>query len=527
MAAVTIGEVSLPVASAELTLSVGAGPLLRLQPSSGHRVPDELHRTLFGALERGTFTWGEEELTFRFLAAHPGRDGGYEITGLVLPEELLDWFDTHEMAADGRSMLVYQRQQTDNDGWSFLRRVLGDRFEEPLFSTELEPWLPVGTTILRPTGWTNLAHLRRVIGLVGGLPGATCSWCAFNTEGGDEPLRFVSASAEPLPLDDKWRLLAASRSGVPHQLSHNGGERYEIRRRFPPLQVAEAAAILVELACSGRRAMVESCADVSITGQLPHMPMPVQLRDTTFLCERAVYRFSAGSTLAKESEAPTLDVQLFLSGLPTHGWGDVIRHTALGLFGSWDEPSGKTRLRIKSDAQNWTLMGDGGSDDAGGSTEREAAALGMALVCESVTPFAARGDFSGFYVKHQVDDQLVVDIADLAVPRSRGGLQVYAEKLEGPELTLNARTIVQSGVSNQAKLNVTATLVDGESGVVEVYAEEHVKLKDRVTVVDAGTTAAHDLLVKGETEIEKDTKIGGELEVDGNTKIKGTCDVGS
>jgi hypothetical protein len=488
--------------------------------------PLAMRQEWFGEEQRGTFTWGERELSFRFLAAHEGQNGAFEVGGLVLPDELLTWFQTTQKSEDGRPMLVYQRQQTDSSGWSFLRRALGDRFEEPLYSGELEDWLGVGTTLLRPSGWKNLAHVRRVVGLLGGLPGATCSWCAFCTEAGDEPLRFVSAEAEPWPLDTAWRLVPGAGNGVPHELADLPGHSYEVRRRFTTLDLAKASGLITELAVSGRRANLESLGCEDVVSQLPHMPMPVSLRDTAYLCERAVFRFSSPHSVLASEVAPVLDVQLFLRGLPTRAWGNTLQHRARGTFASWDEPSGKTRLRLASEEQSWALMGDGGEDDAGQATDREAPAPGLGLVTESVTPYAARGEFSGFYVKHQVKDSLVVELSDLSVPRTLGGLQVYAEQFETPELTLNSRTIVVTTVGNTSELNVTGVKYDGDAGTVEVYAEEKVRIKERITVVEESSTFEHNAVVTGTAEVKKDTKLGANLEVKGDLEVGGKADVG-
>jgi hypothetical protein len=520
------GGEELPVAAVELTLAMGTGPLLRLQPLNGRLVPPELRQEQFGAHRRGKLLWAEQELDFRFLAANESTLGAHEIHGLVLSEDLLGWFQTTLNAEDPRPMLVYQRQQTDSRGWSFLRRVLGDRFEEPTFSSELENWFDAGICVLRPNGWKHLAHIRRVVELLGGLPGAICGWCAFATTKDDEPLRFISAEVEPLALDNDWRLATYDGSRVPHELGDTVGESYRVHRRFAAIEPKQAAALIAQLAQSGRRSSLEAAIDVTLAGQLPHMPMPVRLRDTDYLCERATFRVSSPFTLLAPKTLPTLDVELSLRGLPTRRWGNPIQHRGVGYFSKWEE-SIKTRVRLKSTDQTWVMMGDDGADDEGGETDREATAAGMTLVTESVTPYAARGEYAGFYVQHQVDDALVVELADLSVPRTHGGLQEFNEQFEKPELTLNSRTIVVTGVAKTAELNVTGVRFDGDAGTVEIYAEEKVRIKEKITIVEAKTSFEHDVGITGTANVKKDTQLGANLKVEGDVKVKGKTDVGS
>jgi hypothetical protein len=520
------GGEELPVAMVELTLAMDSGPLFRIQPLSGPLVPRELRQEQFGAHRRGLLKWQEKELDFRFIAAHEGELGQFEIHGLGMSEDLLGWLQTTLHSEDGRPMLVYQRQQTDSRGWSFLRRVLGDRFEEPLFAADLETWFDPGVCVLRPSGWKHLAHIRRVVELLGGLPGAICGWCAFATAKDDEPLRFISAEVEPLVLDTSWRLVPNHRGRVPHEMGDTVGESYQIRRRFTSLDPKQAALLIAQLAQSGRRSSLEESVDAVLASQLPHMPMPVRLRDTDYFCERATFRVSSPFTLHKVNALPVLDVELSLRGLPTRHWGNVITHRSGGAFSKWDD-SNSNRVRLKSTDQSWMLMGDDGSDDDGDATDREASAFGMSLVTESVTPYAARGEYAGFYVKHQPKDMLVVEIADLAVPRTHGGLQEFNDNLETPELTLNSRSVVVTGVAKTAKLNVTGVRFDGDAGSVEIFAEEKVRIKERITVVAGQSSFDQNIKVSGEAEVKKDVKFCKNLEVEGDTKVKGKTDVGT
>jgi hypothetical protein len=521
-------EPPFPVGSVELTLAMNSGPLLRLQPLKGYTLTRELRQEKFGSKCRGQFEWQGKKLDFRFLGAHQSAQGQFEIHGLVMTEALLTWFETRLKAQDRRPMLAYQRQvvgTVDSSPWSFLRRVLGDKFAEPTFSPELEAWLGPGVCVMRPAGWTNLAHVHRVVGLLGGLPGATCGWCAFDTEKpeSDEPLRFVASEMEPMTLDASWRLDATERGRVPLELADTEGESYLLKRRIANVDAKSGALMIERLARTGRRLSLEDALPVAIKS-LPHMPMPVRVRDTVYLCERATFRLHAPSSLVSSTWLPALDVELSLRGLPTRTWGNVIRHQGTGQFSKWEE-SNKTRLRLASENESWVMMGDGGSED-GGKTAREDNAPAKTLVTESVTPYAARGENAGFYVKHQEKDVLVVEMSDLSVPRTHGGLQELNDNLEGPELTLNSRTIVVTGVAKTAKLNITGMRINGDDGLVEVFAEEKVRIKEKITVVADSTTLDHNVTINGTAHVKKDTSLGAKLTVEGDTKIKGKTDVG-
>jgi|GEM_PF-3257417 len=529
-AVLAIGGSEAPVAAVELRLGLASGPLLALQFQVGHGLSDEQRWALDGRAERGVLSWEQKELSFRYLSSRRLPDGRLELYGLVLSDELLGWFATPVTSEDARPLLVYQRQHTDTDGWAFVSRVLGLKFEKPTFATELDQWFAEGACVLRPSGWDNLSHVKRVVQLLGAAPGGSCSWSAFSAD--DRPLRLVATDVEALVLDEGWRLSPMADNYLPHDLVLHANAPNQIHRRLGPLQAADAATVLCELCCSGSRASINGAGEAGITSQLPHMPMPIVFRDSSLLCTAAVFRFSSPQTLSAEEQEASIVVELTLAPRPSRSMAPPLSWSALGLFNKWDEPSEKMRVRLKSTDQTWVLMGDGGSDDDGAETDPEAPAAGLALLCESVTPYAARDDFSGFYVQHQAKDQLVVELADFTVPRTQGGLQVFVEGFENAEVTLNSRTISMTGVANTADTNVTGMLLDGDSGTYEVFAEEEVRIKERISVVDGQSTFKHELEVakdarlKGKLEVVKDTLLKAKLEVEGDAKIKGKLDVG-
>ena len=167
-------------------------------------------------------------------------------------------------------------------------------------------------------------------------------------------------------------------------------------------------------------------------------------------------------------------------------------------------------------------MGDADSSDV------ETADPEKGLICDAVTPFASRDNCSGFYVSHRAEDQLLVQLCDGEVPRMVGMKQVFAEGLEDVDLVLNSTTVSISGLSNDRELATADGLaVDGGAGTVEVFADTHVLLKQKVTVTDENTKADHSLTVTGAAQIDGDTQIGGKTEITGATTIAETLEVGS
>jgi hypothetical protein len=105
--------------------------------------------------------------------------------------------------------------------------------------------------------------------------------------------------------------------------------------------------------------------------------------------------------------------------------------------------------------------------------------------------------------------------------------QVYAQGLEGVDLVLNSTTVSISGLTNDRDLATADGLaVDGAAGTVDIFADEHVTLKQKVTVTDEDTRADHSLTVTKSAQIGGDTKIGGKAEIKGATKISETLEVG-
>lgn len=196
-----------------------------------------------------------------------------------------------------------------------------------------------------------------------------------------------------------------------------------------------------------------------------------------------------------------------------------------GAFVEWDEASKKQRIALKTPDEQWLMMGDGGKQ--GNESDVETPDAQKPLICDALTPYAARAEFAGFYVSHKQDDPLVFQIRDGEVPHMIGMKQQCYDGLEEVDLVLNSKTVSISGLGTDAPIaTADGIAVDGQAGTVEVFAEKEVAIKKKITITDDASNFDHNLQVSKSAEISGDTKIVGKVEIESETKIAKTLDVG-
>ena len=57
--------------------------------------------------------------------------------------------------------------------------------------------------------------------------------------------------------------------------------------------------------------------------------------------------------------------------------------------------------------------------------------------------------------------------------------------------------------------------ISGSGGSVDVYAQKHITLKQRITVTAGETQLAHDVALTGSLAVGVDAKVAGKLDVGG------------
>ena len=519
MASVTLNEQSSPFDGVHLRISAGAGPVLELALPANHPWKLEDGGVVAALLgTRGELSWAGQTLSFRVTGFRATPGGADQVVGIVLSDEVLDWFEQRRSDTSATHTLVYQRQESDANGWAFLRRVLGDKFAVPHGAEALDAWLPVGTCFLRPAGCDNLVHQTRILGLLSDTATQPWGWCAFDAESSEEPLRLLGLDAPVFELDSGWSPSDLSEMFLPHRALGPSPPPTKLRRAFGTLSFSEAAEVLRELTRSG----LEGAVAGLFTGseQMLCLPGQVGLGGITALCPTISYHFDMRSHVDERKVA--LHSELRVEPLPGVPALSPRRFSTEGTFAEWTEASEKQRLLVQPPDERWQLMGDGDSPDV------ETADPNKGLVCEAVTPFASRNGCAGFYVSHQEGDPMLLELTDGQVPRMIGMRQVYSEGLESVNLVLNSETVSVSGLAQDADLaTADGIAVDGSAGTVEVFAGQHVRLKQKVTVTDENTKLEHNELVTGSAQIGGDTKIGGKTDIEGDTTIAATLEVGT
>ncbi len=520
MAEVELNGTTAPVDAIDLTLAESAGPIIELSLPANHPWKLEDSNVVMGLLgARAEIKWDEQVLSVRVTGFRSTTGGRDTLVGIVLPDEVLDWFERRRTDDAAVQTLIYQRQEADANGWAFVRRVLGDLFAIPHGAEALDDALPVGTCILRAAGCDNLAHLQRVLGLLATLPTRAWGWCAFDTEPGEEPMRLLGLDTPVMNLDEGWSPGDLSNMHLPHRAA--GNAHGNLSRKFGKLEAPVAATLLRQLSRMG----IDEAADglIEEADQLPCLPRQIGVGGITALCYRLKYTFDFRQN-AVDKEDPMVNFSAELDFRPLPGTpGLAARSVTLkGFFSAWDEASEKSRIQLLPQGDPWRLMGDGDSPDV------ETPDSEKPLVSISVSPFVSRGNFAGFYVAHQVDDPMILQVRDAEIPNMIGMQQTFAEGLEGVELVINAPTVSISGLEKSVDLaTADGVAVDGAAGTVEVFANQHVRLKQKVTTTDESTVMDHSAKVTGHCEVDGDTKIGGKTDIEGDTTIAATLEVGT
>jgi hypothetical protein len=519
LATVTLSDTTTSFEGLRLRISAGAGPTIEVSLPVNHpwKREDRLDvATLLG--KRAELSWEQQQVSFRVTGFRSSPGGSDLMLGIVLSDETLNWMEMRRTETGQTSMLVYQRDANDANGWSFLLRVLGSKFATPHGSERLDTALPVGTCFVRPAGCDNLVHQERILGLLRNSPTQPWGWCAVDAQDGTQPMRLLGLDSPIVELDKGWSPADESEVFLPHRALGPSAPMAKLRRTFEKLTHAQAALVVREVTSKG---LVTALDPKAFEGakDVVCLPCQVAVGGSVALCPTISFSFDMRSHI--EEQEVELSTELNLRPLPTTPAVSPARFTTEGTFKEWDSDSKETRVVVMPPDPTWQMMAGAKSSDV------ETADPDRGLVCESVTPFGGRDNRAGFYVSHKADDPVLVEVLDGHEPRMVGMRQVLAKGLESVDLVLNSETVSISGLAKDADLaTADGVAVDGSGGTVEVFAAQHVALKQKVTVTDESTQMDHNASVKKVMSVGGDTTIGGKTEIKGDTVIKATLEVG-
>lgn len=518
MATVTLNGTTSTFEGLHLRISAGAGPTIEVSLPVNHpwKVEDGVDVSSFLG-KRGELEWEAQKISFRVTGFRATPGGSDLVLGIVLSDETLDWLEMRRTDTAATAMLVYQRQEDDANGWSFLRRVLGGKFAAPHGKDDLDERFPVGTCFLRAAGCDNLVHQERILGLLRNSPTQPWGWCAVDAESSAEPLRLLGLDAPVIELDAGWSPADQTQVFLPHRALGPNAPLTKLGRTYEKLTYSQAATVVREVT---RKGLETALPDVFAgSDQLVCLPCQVAVGGITALCPVITFSFDMRSHL--EQQAVELSSELTLRPLPTTPALSPMRFTTEGRFKEWTQDSQETRVLVMPPDAKWQMMGGAKSKDV------ETADSEKGLVCESVTPFASRGEWAGFYVSHKGDDTVLIEILDGQEPRMVGMRQVLVKGLETVDLVLNSETVSISGLSKDSDIaTADGVAVDGSAGTVDVFAGNHITLKQKITVTDDNTVMDHSAKVNKALTVGGDTVIGGKTDITGATTIAETLEVG-
>lgn len=513
MAEVSVGSWRHRVARVEVLLRPGSGPVVRLvlpKPDEGADSSEPLYEAL-GTGVRGRLSWRGSPLEFVFLGYRPYSrlDLAPEeaaIVGLVLREDVLDWFESGP-SPESASLrdLVYQRGPGSQDGsaWAVFDRMLGpDICRRPMGLQGLDASFPEGACFVRPPERKNIEHLNHCVALLAETTVRARGWAAFDDP--KSPVRIVGLEADPFVLDASWRLRGGSHFVHAHPLAPRvaAAPPAYLVRRWGELDHAKVADLLVLATQSGLPDTLGKGV-VGEPNQLPYCPGPAKIGDLS--CYIEAIRYSCD--VLDEGVPCTLMAEVSF-GFPPIPQTQAAQFESEALFGEWasegDLAGKRVALRPVGQGASWVVMDD-----------LKTQARDQKLFARPLTPYAARGEFGGFYVAYQPDDPLLVRVREGGIPLALGGLQVFSDNLEIAELTLNSASVHLSGRERTgAQEDADGVQVDGDSEEVRVIAGQKVDVKQgKMVVTEETTTLTHDLAVEGAAVVQKKVELKATLDV--------------
>jgi len=472
-----------PIFGIALRLAINSGPILSLALGTSHP-----QTSLSLNAPTAEIEWENgSRLAFQVI----GFDSGFgqlghgtplrsslQLIGLVLSEEVSDWFANRPYLETERHLLVYQRQPSMTDE-GFLQMLFNNKLG-PLSDEQFAKGIfPPFACVVRPTSLNNFTFLQQVVSFIPHIAG----WSAFNHI--NQPLSLITTENEqPLILNQEW--IAQKPVILPNYLT-DLAQRLKIKRRF---EVNNFSRLLVEYLTQesdqGMADMIEAVVKED-RKQLILVPGLVKYYDQQLFCRAVEYAYEYPEGENGDGNI-MIDAIAELTPLDSHSSQSWPTHRITGNFEAWLED--RAEYLNFSSSGDWIAMNDKGEPDENRS-----------LVAQAVMPTVPSENHEGIYVRHQPGEPQTILLLPGGIPIALGGVQQKNDAFEAADMDIliNAK--------NLSFISSTKETAPDKAEGVEIK-------ESQIAIRGAGFKVMDEMVVEA-----------GKVNITGNTKIEGNLDV--
>jgi hypothetical protein len=456
---VTVKEKKYFVSSVSVVLKLNSGSLIHLRLaekldgtesklSNEETFKQEFFQDICKEAE-GSFEWGGQTIKFILVGYNSSEARTFELVGLVVKKDVIDWFNENNFKDKKQDYFIYQKSNGGNS-WPWLNKVLGEKFEQPNldFVDKIKFLFPDNACIWRYRDSNNFHFLNRTIAFASRHLPEVQGWCAFDA---DKPLRLIlfeeKKQDNSIPkLDSTWN---PSHLFLPNRYSWNRWlDRSCTLSRDLSINTGQEIALIKQLVSDGSNGE-DGQKGKNFQAQNPtrllFTPGTINIGDRNIFCHTVSYEFKLPAFEEKESPSVTMKIEM---DYPEQQIGDneVVSLRLFGKFQKWDkEKDEETKIKIAPpDLNNWGIIDEKNQSLKSGDD--------AVLYTQILSPTYSDKKYSGIYIKHEKDDEMIVDIHPCGIPLVLGSVQKYRPELEKADITLCGEKLAISVSSHSQNL---------------------------------------------------------------------------
>ena len=461
---VKVKEKEYSVSNISVVLKVNSGSLIHLRLSekldgTEHKLSNEeaFKQEFFQDICReaeGSFQWGGTTLKFILVGSNSSESGTFELVGLVVKKDLIEWFNQNNFKDNKQDYLIYQKTKGKNS-WDFLEKAIGNKFQKPNqdFVERLKLLFPENGCIWRYKDSNNFHFLNRAIAFASRHLPEVQGWCAFNA---DKPLRLIlfeeKKQDRTIPkLDSTWNAFDLF---LPNRYSWNRWlDRSCTLSRDLDIKPGQEIALIEQLVSHGSNE--DEQKGLSFQGQNPtrllFIPGTINIGDKNIFCHTVSYEFKLP---AFDTESPSATMKIEVD-YPERQIGDneIVSLRLPGKFKEWHQKKdGETEIKIvASDLKNWGIIDEGNQSLKSGDD--------AVLSTQILSPTYSDKKYSGIYIKHEKGDEMILDIHPCSIPLVLGSVQKYRKELEQADVTLSGKKLAISVSGHHQSLDKSEAII--------------------------------------------------------------------
>ena len=367
---VVVKEVKRFVTEFSVVLTLNSSPLIYLgltdkldstvnKSSNAETLKQEFLPHIYQEQE-GSFQWQGTTLKFLCVGYNSFKATTFELVGLVVGKDLIEWFKTNHFKNKKQDYLIYQKPGTKNV-WPFFNQVFGEKFSKPNedLVQKINFLFPKHGCIWRDKNSDNFNFLNKAITFANRYLPEIQGWCAFNNE---KPLRLILFEKEKrdltIPeLDRTWTPI--SYPFLPNRYSWNRlSDRSCTLSRELSLTTGQEAALIQQLVSDGSNGEKEEKGQ-NFQAQNPtrllFAPGTVAIGNKNIFCHTITYEFKLPTD---NEELPSIKMKVELDYPDLARDNDISSLRLFGSFQKWcTKTDGETVVKIAPpDTNNWGVL---------------------------------------------------------------------------------------------------------------------------------------------------------------------------